>query len=171
ALEALRLLADLKETESHLIITQGGQRTLELELEPEEQSELTHLADHRHDDKDLAAPIASGSNPLDAMIILPCSIRSLSAIAYGQTDRLCIRASDVMLKERRPLILAVRESPLHAGHLQAMQAVTNMGGIIAPPVPAYYLKPQSIQDIAQQNAARILTLAGCDLNKQLKRWQ
>lgn len=171
ALSALRILADLPDYESNLIITEGGQRTLELELEPEEASEIPYLADRIHEEQDLAASIASGSNALDAMVILPCSIRSLSAIAYGQTDRLSIRAADVMLKERRPLVLAVRESPLHAGHLQSMQLVTQMGGIIAPPVPAYYLKPQTIEDIARQNAARVLNLAGCDVQEQLVRWE
>ncbi len=171
ALSALRILADLPNTESHLIVTEGGQRTLELELEPEEVSEIPYLSEKVYEEQDLAASIASGSNALDAMIILPCSIRTLSAIAYGQTDRLSIRAADVMLKERRPLVLAVRESPLHSGHLQSMQQVTQMGGIIAPPVPAYYLKPQTIEEIALQNAARVLNLAGCDVQQQLVRWE
>ncbi|SNZ07793.1 UbiX family flavin prenyltransferase [Cohaesibacter gelatinilyticus] len=171
ALSALRILADLPNTESHLIVTEGGQRTLELELEPEEVSEIPYLSEKVNEEQDLAASIASGSNALDAMIILPCSIRTLSAIAYGQTDRLSIRAADVMLKERRPLVLAVRESPLHSGHLQSMQQVTQMGGIIAPPVPAYYLKPQTIEEIALQNAARVLNLAGCNVQQQLVRWE
>lgn len=171
ALSALRILADLPNTESHLIVTEGGQRTLELELEPEEVSEIPYLSEKVYEEQDLAASIASGSNALDAMIILPCSIRTLSAIAYGQTDRLSIRAADVMLKERRSLVLAVRESPLHSGHLQSMQQVTQMGGIIAPPVPAYYLKPQTIEEIALQNAARVLNLAGCDVQQQLVRWE
>ncbi len=171
ALSALRILADLPNTESHLIVTEGGQRTLELELEPEETSEIPYLSHKVYEEQDLSASIASGSNALHAMVILPCSIRSLSAIAYGQTDRLSIRAADVMLKERRPLVLAVRESPFHAGHLQSMQQVTQMGGIIAPPVPAYYLKPQTIEEIALQNAARVLSLAGCDVQQQLVRWE
>lgn len=171
ALQALRLLRERDEVTSHLIITDGGLRTAELELKSQQLLELQQGADHTHDDRDLAASIASGSNPLDGVAVIPCSIRSLSAIAYSQTDRLSIRACDVMLKERRPLVLAVRESPLHAGHLQAMQLVTGMGGIIAPPVPAFYLKPRSIEELAQQSAARLLALLGLNMGKELKRWE
>ncbi|MCT4656114.1 MAG: UbiX family flavin prenyltransferase [Cohaesibacter sp.] len=171
ALQALRLAHSIADWESHLIITEGGQRTAELELNSQQRAEITALADHIHQDRDLAATIASGSNALDAMAILPCSIRSLSAIAYGQTDRLSIRAADVMLKERKPLVLAVRESPLHAGHLNAMSQVTQMGGIIAPPVPAFYLGNLSIEDMTRQMAARILQLLGLDVKDQRQAWE
>lgn len=174
ALEALKLLRTLADEgidlTVHTIITDGGRQTAALELTPDDLNMLDTLPDHLHDDRDLTASIASGSNPLDALLFIPCSVRSLSAVAYSQTDRLSIRAADVMLKERRPLILAVRESPLHLGHLQAMQQATQMGGIIAPPLPAYYLKPQSVEDLARQNAARLLALAGLDMHKHLKRW-
>ena len=172
ALRTLKALSDETPTlSSHLIITQGAKRTAELELSNSQSAELSSLADHIYDDQDLAASIASGSNPLDGLLVVPCSIRSLSAIAYSQTDRLSIRAADVMLKERRPLVLAVRETPLHAGHLQAMQLVTQLGGIIAPPVPAFYLAPQSVDELAAQSAARLLALLGLDMGEHLKRWQ
>ena len=171
ALHALRMLASQGDVQTHLIITEGGRRTAELELAEKQQQELPTLAHHLHDDANLAAPIASGSNALDALLVVPCSIRSLSAIAYGQTDRLSIRAADVMLKERRPLVLAVRETPLHLGHLNAMQQVTQMGGIIAPPVPAFYCKPDSIDEMARQSAARLLAHLGLDMSNHLKRWE
>ena len=174
ALKSLELLDQLKsknpDMSSHVIITDGGRRTFELELSPNQQDKLLTLPDMLYDDRDLAAPIASGSNPLDGMLVVPCSIRSLSAIAYGQTDRLSIRAADVMLKERPPLVLAVRETPFHLGHLQAMTQVTQMGGIIAPPLPAFYLGAQSIDDIAHQSAARLLSLLGLNLKDHMRRW-
>nr|WP_321444494.1 UbiX family flavin prenyltransferase [uncultured Cohaesibacter sp.] len=174
ALQTLRLLKRLKQDnpqiESHAIFTEGGKRTCALELNEDLRGELYALPDNSYDDTNLAAPIASGSNALDALLFVPCSIRSLSAIAYGQTDRLSIRAADVMLKERRRLVLAVRESPLHAGHLQAMQLVTQMGGIIAPPVPAFYLHPESIEEMAEQSAARLLSALGLELGDTIKRW-
>ncbi|WP_171021951.1 UbiX family flavin prenyltransferase [Cohaesibacter sp. CAU 1516] len=175
ALESLKLLRQLAETDPtlqiHAILTDGGRQTASLELESHEQALLESLPDHLHDDRDLTASIASGSNPLDALLIVPCSVRSLSAVAHSQTDRLSIRAADVMLKERRTLVLAVRESPLHLGHLQAMQMVTQMGGIIAPPLPAYYLKPQSITELARQNAARLLSLCGLPVGDLMQRWR
>ncbi|WP_319531740.1 UbiX family flavin prenyltransferase [uncultured Cohaesibacter sp.] len=175
ALQSLRILKSLKATnpdiESHAIFTEGGKRTCSLELEETLQGELYSLPDRSYDDNNLSAPIASGSNALDGLLFAPCSIRSLSAVAYGQTDRLSIRAADVMLKERRRLVLAVRESPLHAGHLQSMLNVTQMGGIIAPPVPAYYLQPSSIEEMTRQSAARLLTLLGLDLGDLMHRWE
>lgn len=175
ALESLKLLSQLANSdpklEIHAILTDGGRQTASLELSPEDCALLESLPHHLHDDRDLTAAMASGSNPLDALLIIPCSVRSLSAVAYSQTDRLSIRAADVMLKERRTLILAVRESPLHLGHLQAMQLVTQMGGIIAPPLPAYYLKPQSVAELARQNAARLLSVAGLPMGDMMQQWQ
>ena len=175
ALETLRLLHKLLEVGAdlriHTIITSGAHQTAQLELAPDDYDQLKTLPHCLHDDQDMTANIASGSNALDALLFVPCSIRSLSAIAYGQTDRLSIRAADVMLKERRRLILCVRESPLHLGHLQAMQHVTQMGGVIAPPMPAFYLKPQSVDEMAQQTAARLLALADLDVNNHMLRWQ
>ncbi len=171
ALQALRLLKSLPNCESHAIFTKGGLRTAELELTSKQLAELDSLPDQIHQEDNLAAPMASGSNPLDGLAVIPCSIRSLTDIAYSRTDRLSIRAADVALKERRPLVLAVRESPLHLGHMRAMTQVCEMGGIIAPPVPAFYLKPETIEDMTRQSAARILSLLGLDLGEQMQRWQ
>lgn len=171
ALHALRLVKDLADCESHVIITNGGHKTAELELNPENLADLTTLPDHIYEDDDLTATIASGSNPLDGLAVIPCSIRSMSDIAYSRTDRLSIRAADVTLKERRPLVLAVRETPLHLGHLRAMTQISEMGGIIAPPVPAFYLKPETLEEMAQQSAARLLGLLGLDLGDRQKSWQ
>ncbi|WP_321340120.1 UbiX family flavin prenyltransferase [uncultured Cohaesibacter sp.] len=173
-LHAMKLMQALKESgqplEIHLLVTAGGETTAKLELTEAQFNELKACADHCHDDHNLAASIASGSNPLDGLLFAPCSIRSLAAIAYCQTDRLCIRAADVMLKERRKLVLAVRETPLHLGHIQAMEQVTRMGGIIAPPVPAFYLKPESIETMLEQSAARLLSQLDMDVSSILQRW-
>nr|WP_321456984.1 UbiX family flavin prenyltransferase [uncultured Cohaesibacter sp.] len=173
-LYALKQLNALKENgdllETHLIVTSGGMTTAKLELAKHQIEELNDSADHIHDDHNLSASIASGSNPLDGLLFAPCSIRSLAAIAYCQTDRLSIRAADVMLKERRKLVLAVRETPLHLGHIQAMERVTQMGGIIAPPVPAFYLKPESLTDMIEQSAARLLSQVDLDVHSLMKRW-
>ena len=171
---ALKQLNALKENgellETHLIVTSGGMTTAKLELSADQIEELNDSADHIHDDHNISASIASGSNPLDGLLFAPCSIRSLAAIAYCQTDRLSIRAADVMLKERRKLVLAVRETPLHLGHIQAMERVTQMGGIIAPPVPAFYLKPESLTDMIEQSTARLLSQVGLDVHSLMKRW-
>ena len=175
ALQALRLLKELSVDNpglsSHVIITDGGKQTAALELTKPEQDELCALAGQVWNDHDLTAPMASGSNPLDGLIIVPCSVRSMSAIAYGQTDRLSTRAADVMLKERRPLVLAVRETPFHLGHLRSMQQITEMGGIIAPPLPALYLQPQSIEEMTRQSAARLLSLLPLQLGAYVSRWE
>ena len=173
-LHAMRQLDALKQNgqpiKLHLIVTSGGATTAGLELTQKQISELNGLADHLHSDHDLSATIASGSNPLDGLLFAPCSIRSLAAVAYCQTDRLSIRAADVMLKERRKLVLAVRESPLHLGHIQAMEQVTRMGGIIAPPVPAFYLKPESLDDMIAQTSARLISQFDIDVSSILRRW-
>jgi 4-hydroxy-3-polyprenylbenzoate decarboxylase len=174
-LYAMKQLNALKDhgaaIETHLIITAGGDTTARLELTEDQRQELEAGADHCHNDHDLSASIASGSNPLNGLLFAPCSIRSLAAIAYCQTDRLSIRAADVMLKERRKLVLAVRETPLHLGHIQAMEQVTRMGGIIAPPVPAFYLKPASLEEMIEQSATRLLSQFDLDVSPILQRWR
>jgi 4-hydroxy-3-polyprenylbenzoate decarboxylase len=119
--------------------------------------------------RDIGAAISSGSFKTMGMLVAPCSIRSLSEIASGVTSSLLSRAADVVLKERRRLVLLVRESPLHAGHLRSMAAVTEMGGIIAPPVPAFYAKPKTLDEMINQTIGRLLDLF--DLNVPIKRWQ
>ena len=159
ARKALEILRRTAEVETHLVISEAGRMTVRHELGVEVEV-LHSLADRVHDHRDLAAGPASGSFEAHGMIIVPCSVRTLSAIAYSQTADLMTRAADVMLKERRPLVLMVRETPLHAGHLKAMLAATEAGAIIAPPVPALYTRPHSIDDLALQTAARALALVG-----------
>ncbi len=127
------------------------------------------LASVVHPVGDVGASIASGSFRTDGMLVAPCSMRSLAAIATGNCDNLLTRAADVTLKERRRLVLLVRETPLHLGHLRNMVAVTEMGGIVAPPVPAFYAKPASIADIVEHTVGRALDLFGIDIG--LERWK
>lgn len=166
----VRLLAVLRQLgiESHLVVTRAGELTRSHETDLS-AVQLRELADHYHANTDLAAPIASGSYQTMGMIVAPCSIRSLSEIATGVTSSLLTRAADVALKERRRLVLLVRETPLHAGHLKSMLAVTQMGGIIAPPVPAFYTKPAGLDDIIDHTVGRALDLFGLDANN-FPRW-
>ena len=153
-LEALRAAPGF---ESHLVVSEAGWRNLrhELAMAP---ADLHPLADHVHEVGDVGATIASGSFRAAGMAVAPCSMRTLAAIASGLGDNLITRAADVMLKERRRLVLMVRESPLHLVHLRNMATVTEMGGIVCPPVPAFYLRPQTVQDIVDQAVARTLDL-------------
>jgi flavin prenyltransferase len=163
-LEALRRLG----IESHLVVSKAGDLTRAHETSFS-VSDIRALADHTYSPRDIAAPIASGSFRTMGMIVAPCSIRSLSDIAHGVTSGLISRAADVVLKERRRLVLLVRETPLHAGHLKSMLAVSEMGGIIAPPVPAFYAKPTSIEDIVTHTIGRALDLFDLDLSS-FPRW-
>ena len=141
-----------------LVTTRMGRHNCDLELGPEAMAELQRLADMVHDGANMGATIASGSYPVAGMIVAPCSMRSLAAIANGLDDTLLTRAAGVQLKERRPLVLLAREAPLTLAHLRNMTRVTEMGGIILPPVPAFYLKPDSVQAITAQIAARAVDL-------------
>ena len=142
----------------HLVVSPAAERTLAAEVGKDALARLRGLATYHYDHSDVGARIASGSFPIDAMIVAPCSVRTLSAIAYGQLDDLLVRAADVQLKERRRLVLMLRESPLHLGHLRAMTQVAEIGAIIAPPVPAFYLKPQSLAEMIDHMAARAINL-------------
>ena len=142
----------------HLVVSRGAVRTLAEEVGPDALGALRALADRVYPAGDLGAEIASGSFPTAGMIVAPCSMRTLGAIAHSLADTLLVRAADVTLKERRPLVLLARESPLHLGHLRAMVAATEMGAVIAPPVPAFYLHPASVDDIVVQTAARAVDL-------------
>jgi len=168
---AIRLLEMLKELniESHLVITKTAQITRAYETTISQRN-LQAMADYYYSIHDFAAPIASGSYQTMGMIVVPCSVRALAEIATGVATNLMTRAADVVLKERRRLVLLVREFPLHSGHLKNMLAVTDMGGIIAPPVPAFYTLPQTIDDIVKQTIGRTLDLFGLDA-KNFPRWQ
>jgi 4-hydroxy-3-polyprenylbenzoate decarboxylase len=164
---ALQAAADLG-IESHLVISKAAALTLsqELGLTP---ADLASRADVVHRQSDIGAPIASGSFRTLGMLIAPCSIRTLSEIATGVTATLMSRAADVVLKERRPLVLMVRETPFHLGHLRSMVKVTEMGGIVAPPLPAFYAQPQSIEEMVDQSVGRALDLFGLSWTP-VKRW-
>lgn len=166
----VRLLKALRhlEIESHLVVSKAGEMTRAYETDMTAE-ELRGLADVVYSPGDIAAPISSGSFRTMGMIVAPCSVRSMSDIAHGVTSGLISRAADVCLKERRRLVLMLRETPLHAGHLKSMLAVTEMGGIIAPPVPAFYSRPASLDDMVTHTIGRVLDLFDLDL-KAFPRW-
>lgn len=165
----LERLAAHDETETHLIVSRAGEKTLHQET-GKLVRDLQPLADVLHPVDRIGASIASGSFLTDGMAIVPCSINTMSAIAAGIASNLLVRAADVTLKERRRLVLMVRETPLHLGHLRAMTAVTEMGAIVAPPMPAFYAKPQSVEEIVDQGVGRLLDLLGLGDASTL-RWQ
>ena len=154
--------------ETHLVVSAAGQQTRAYETELSAR-ELAAIADVSYRPADIGAAIASGSFRTHAMVVAPCSVRTLSAIAYCGGDNLLTRAADVTLKERRPLVLLVRETPLTLGHLRAMTAATESGAIVMPPVPAFYLRPQGVQDIVDHTAGRALDLLGIAI-PDLPRW-
>ncbi|HUQ90920.1 MAG TPA: UbiX family flavin prenyltransferase [Bryobacteraceae bacterium] len=167
----LRLLEKLKawpRAESHLILTRSGERTAWLET-GKKAAEIKTLADFSYSVEDIGCCLASGSFLTGGMVIAPCSIHSMSAIAYGISSNLLVRAADVTLKEHRKLILMVRETPLHLGHLRTMTALAEMGAILAPPAPAFYHQPKSVMDIVDSSVDRILDLLGLPV-ADAKRW-
>jgi flavin prenyltransferase len=172
AVYGARLLQVLQGTagiESHLVVSDAGWHNLKHELNMD-RAFIEGMADHVHDARNVGAAIASGSFACGGMVIAPCSMRTLAAVAHGLGDNLLTRAADVILKERRRLVLLVRESPLHLAHLRNMVCVTEMGGIICPPVPAFYLHPQTIDDIVNQSVARALDLLDVPHNL-MPRWE
>lgn len=140
----LQVLRDVTDIETHLVMSQAARQTLSLETDFSLR-EVQALADVTHDARDIAASISSGSFQTLGMVILPCSIKTLSGIVHSYTDGLLTRAADVVLKERRPLVLCVRETPLHLGHLRLMTQAAEIGAVIMPPVPAFYHRPQSLE--------------------------
>ena len=166
----IRLLAAVKDLrlESHLVMSKAAEMTVgyETSLKPKD---IAARADFAYAVSDIAAPIASGTFKTRGMVIAPCSVRTMSEIATGVTTTLLTRAADVCLKERRPLVLMVRETPLHLGHLRTMTALAEMGAVILPPVPAFYAAPNTLEDVVDQLAARALDLLGYDW-AAAKRW-
>ena len=170
AIYGVRLLERLRERSAkiHLILSRSGEKTLFLET-GKAAAELKKLADFSYPIEDISCRLASGSYSTDAMVIAPCSIHTMSAIAHGISSNLLVRAADVTLKERRKLILLVRESPFHLGHLRTMTALAEMGAIIAPPIPAFYNNPQNVSDIVDHSVDRVLDLLGMP-NSNARRW-
>ena len=167
----IRLLERFSRTpalESHLILTRGGEKTAFIET-GRLGAGIRELADYSYPLEDIGSRLASGSYQTDAMVIAPCSIHSMSAIASGISSNLLIRAADVTLKERRKLILLVRETPFHLGHLRTMVALAEMGAIVMPPVPAFYHHPRTVEDIVDHTLDRVVDLLGI-VNPTAYRW-
>lgn len=169
ALETLRQLVRAG-VETHLVVSKGARLAIPHELGADGLAQLTSIANHAYSDQDLAAPIASGSFRTDGMIVVPCSMRTLAAMAHGLGDNLLTRAADVVLKEKRRLVIVPREAPLHEGHLDAMLRLARMGAVIAPPVPPFYVKLASIEEMVVEMAARLVSWAGVDPGTNLTRW-
>ncbi len=167
----LEVLARQPDVETHLLMSPAARQTIELETD-RQVSDVEALADHRYRFGDIAASISSGSFPIDAMAVVPCSMGTLSAIALSSSDNLLERAADVTLKERRRLILAPREAPLHLGHLRLMVQVTEMGAIICPPSPGFYTRPTTVGELIDHTVGRLIDTIGIRLDQDLSaRWQ
>jgi flavin prenyltransferase len=163
----LKVLCDIG-IETHLVVTHSGLKNILLETEYT-LADLESMATKVYDVDNVGASIASGSYRADGMIVIPCSIRSLSAIANSYNNNLLVRAADVTLKERRRLVLVVRETPLHEGHLELMMRVTRMGAVVMPPVPAFYHMPKTIDDLIDQTIGKVLDLFAIDASL-FRRW-
>lgn len=167
----LQVLQDVPEVETHLVMSTAAGTTMRLETDFKPEA-VAELADVTYRFKDIAAAISSGSFKTDGMVIAPCSMKTLAGIAHSFSDNLLLRAADVVLKDRRRLIIVPRETPLHLGHLRLMTQVTELGAIVAPPMPAFYHRPQTIDDIVNQTVNRVLDLMEITLPEDLfQRWQ
>ena len=155
----LQLLRAVPQVETHLVLSQAGGLTVAQELDMT-RTDLEALADVVHSPRDIGASVASGSFVTQGMVVAPCSMKTLASIALGLADNLVSRAADVVLKERRRLVLLARETPLNQAHLRNMLAVTEMGGVICPPVPAFYQRPQSLDEVVEHTCVRVLDLFG-----------
>lgn len=171
AIRLLELLRGNSDTETHLVISPAGRQTISLETDRDPRA-VEKLADVVYKHADVAAAISSGSFPITAMIVVPCSMGTLSAIALSSSDNLLERAADVTLKERRRLVLVPRDAPFHLGHLRLMAQVTEMGAIVCPPMPAFYQHPASIAEMVDNTVARLVDLLGIELRPEVaRRWQ
>lgn len=171
AIYGIRTLEALKQLdiETHLVMTDSARKNIELETDYT-ISQVEAIADVIHNIKDIGASIASGSFKTSGMIVAPCSIKSLSALAHSYNDNLLVRAADVCLKERRKLVVVVRETPLHVGHLKLMTSLAEMGGIILPPMPSFYNLPKTIDDIINQTVGKALDQFDIEHNR-FRRWE
>jgi len=170
-IRVLEVLRDEPDVETHLIMSPAARQTIQLETD-RDPAAVEALADHRYRFGDIAASISSGSFPIDAMVVVPCSMGTLSAIALSASDNLLERAADVTLKERRRLVLATREAPLHLGHLRLMTQVTEMGAIVCPPSPGFYTHPTTLEQLVDHTVSRLLDVVGLPLRSPLApRWE
>jgi 4-hydroxy-3-polyprenylbenzoate decarboxylase len=166
----LEVLQSVQDVETHLVISPSGSQTIGLETEYSTAG-VNALADVNYRPNDIAAAISSGSFKTHGMVVIPCTMKTLAGIAHSFSDNLLLRAGDVTLKDRRPLIIVPRETPLHLGHLRLMVQLVEMGAILAPPLPAFYHRPQSIDDIINQTVNRVLDLLKIELPEDLfARW-
>lgn len=165
----LQVLQEEADIETHLVMSDSAKLNISVETDWSAK-DVQAMADHVHSNKDIGANIASGSFRSDGMIIAPCSIKTLSAVANCYADSLIVRAADVMLKERRRLVLVPRETPLHTGHCELLYRASQNGAIMAPPMPAHYIKPKSVDDLVDHHVGRVLDLFDIDPGL-VKRWQ
>lgn len=165
----LEVLRDATDVETHLVLSNGAKLNISLETDWEVKA-VEALADVVHSDQNLAATISSGSYPTDGMVIAPCSMKTLSGVVNSYSDNLVVRAADVVLKEQRRLVLVPRETPLHVGHTRLLHQAAQMGAVIAPPMPAFYNDPATVDDIINHTVGRLLDLFGVD-SGLVKRWQ
>jgi len=167
-MRALEVLRSLPNTTLHLVMTEQARVTLSLETDIKPES-VERLADVVHDDRNLAAAISSGSFRTDGMLVIPCSMKSAASIAYSMNDTLLVRAADVCLKEKRRLVLVVRETPLHLGHLRALTRLAELGASIVPPIAAFYQRPKTVDEIINHAVGKALDALGVP-NELFKRW-
>jgi len=165
----LEMLRACDEVETHLVMSRYGRLNIELETDYQPK-DVEALADVVHSERNQAASISSGSFGVDGMIVAPCSMKTLSGIVHSYADGLLVRAADVCLKERKQLVLMPRETPLHTGHCKLLYEASQLGAIISPPMPAFYTRPESLDDVINHNVGRVLDLFGIDTGS-LKRWQ
>ena len=168
-IQTLKTLSAIPDVETHLVLSEGAHLSIKYEAPEWKIPDIEALADVVHNPRNMAAAISSGSFKTDGMVIVPCSMKSLAALAHSYNSDLIVRAADVCLKERRRLVVVARETQLHRGHLLNMLAVTDMGGIILPPIPGFYTQPKSIMDIVNHTVGKVLDLLGID-NDEYKRW-
>jgi 4-hydroxy-3-polyprenylbenzoate decarboxylase len=164
----LEILSRIEDVETHVVLTKAGKMTIQVET-PYSVKDVEAMADVVHDVNNVGASISSGSFRTEGMVIAPCSMKSMGGIAHSLGGDLLVRAADVVLKERKKLVLVVRETPLHLGHLEAMASLTRMGAIVFPPVPAFYHRPKTLDDVINQSVTRILDQFEIDV-KLFHRW-
>jgi 4-hydroxy-3-polyprenylbenzoate decarboxylase len=168
-IRTLMALHEMPDIETHLILSEGARVSIKYEAPDWSPEDISALADVTHDPRNMAAAVSSGSFKTDGMVVVPCSMKTLASIAHSYNSDLITRAADVVLKERRRLVVVARETPLHRGHLMNMLAIADMGGVILPPIPGFYHKPKTIEDVIDHTVGKILDLLDIE-NDKFARW-